>query len=83
MANTRMNSDLAHATGVAIGKSAPPAGVLGLAALGAIDMTFLVGLLTAGYILLQSAYLLWKWAKERRESQKFIAAMEKPPEHKE
>lgn len=83
MAQTKLNSDLASAVGAAVGKSAPPAGIVGLAALGAIDMTFLVGLATIGYIVLQAAYLLWKWAKERRESRKFLAKLEEPAEKKE
>ncbi|SDQ42520.1 hypothetical protein [Pseudoxanthomonas sp. CF125] len=83
MANTKLNSDLTHAIGAAVGKSAPPAGIVGLAALGAIDMTFVVGLATVGYIVLQASYLLWKWAKERRESKKFLASMGLPPERKE
>lgn len=83
MAQTKLNSDLASAVGAAVGKSAPPAGIVGLAALGAIDMTFLVGLATIGYIVLQAAYLLWKWAKERRESKKFLAALQQPADKQE
>lgn len=78
MAQSKLNSELAQAVGVAAGKSAPPAGIVGLAAIGAIDMTFVVGLVTIGYIVLQAAYLLWKWNKERREHKKFLAAIELP-----
>jgi hypothetical protein len=82
MARTKLNSDLTQAVGVAAGKVAPPAGIVGLAAVGAIDMTFFVGIVTIGYIVLQAAYLIWKWNKERRESKKFLASMGLPPDEK-
>lgn len=78
MPQSKLNSDLAASIAAGVGKSAPPAGVVGLAAVGAIDMTFLVGLVTIGYIVLQSAYLIWKWQKERREHRKFLANLDLP-----
>lgn len=55
---------MASAVGSAVGKSAPPVAVVAGAALGAIDMTFLVGAATFVYVLCQTAYLGWKWYRE-------------------
>jgi hypothetical protein len=62
-----VRQELAEAAGAAALKSAPPVAVIAASTSGAIDMTWLVGAVTIGYIILQSAYLLWKW---RRESKK-------------
>jgi len=51
-------------------KTAPPVAIAAGAALGAIDMTFLVGVGTLVYLSLQSAYLCWKWYTERKAKQK-------------
>lgn len=49
----------------ALGKSAPPVTIsaLSVAGVGLQDWVFI---LTAGYIVLQGAYLLWKWVRELR-----------------
>lgn len=64
-----MNQELTNAAGAAVAKSAPPVGVVSLAALGAIDMTFLVGAATFVYVVAQLGYLIWKWRKEARAKQ--------------
>jgi len=40
-----------------------------LAALGAIDMTFLVGIATFTYVVAQLGYLIWKWRREAKAKQ--------------
>lgn len=64
-----MTQDLTSAAGAAIAKSAPPVGVVSLAALGAIDMTFLVGIATFTYVVAQLGYLIWKWRREAKGKQ--------------
>lgn len=61
-----MKSEMAGVVGAAGLKTAPPVAISTLAALGAIDMTFLVGLATFVYVVAQLGYLLWKWRKEAR-----------------
>ena len=61
-----MKSEMAGAVGAAGLKTAPPVAISTLAAVGAIDMTFLVGLATFVYVVAQLGYLLWKWVREAR-----------------
>lgn len=61
-----VRQELAEAASTAALKSAPPVAVVTATTIGAIDMTWLVGAVTVGYVLLQAAYLLWKWRREAR-----------------
>lgn len=62
-----MSANLANEIGVAGAKTAPVAAISGLAAVGALDITFWVGVATIGYVVLQAAYLIWKWRREARK----------------
>lgn len=48
-------------------KAAPPIAVLADAAANGWTMTHTATALTIAYVLLQSAYLLWKWRVERQD----------------
>lgn len=61
--------EFADAAGAAVLKTAPPVAVATGSALGAIDMTWWVGVVTIGYIVLQGAYLIWKWRRESRKKE--------------
>lgn len=45
-------------------KGAPPVAVVASSLGGILDVNFLVALLTGLYVLLQGAYLIWKWRRE-------------------
>lgn len=64
MAQPKLNSDLANAAGVAAAKSAPPLAVVAAVESGAFNMSFWVGAATIAYVVLQGAYLIWKWRRE-------------------
>jgi hypothetical protein len=75
-----LNSEMANTISAAGLKTAPPAVISTLAALGAIDMTFLVGAATFVYVVAQLAYLLWKWNRERKASKAFAEKIAAPLE---
>lgn len=52
----------------AAGKAVPPVLYVGLR-LGGISLPDWVAIGTLGYILLQSAHLVWKWLRDARGSQ--------------
>lgn len=62
-----MRNEIAQAVAAAGVKSAPPIAVVAASAAGALDMTFLVGATTFVYLVVQVAYLIWKWRREARK----------------
>lgn len=56
-----------HAITAAAAKSAPPVAVSG-AMIAGVPMSDIVLWLTAGYLVVQISYLVWRWAKEWRDS---------------
>lgn len=67
MARSRVNQELAQAASGAIAKSAPPLAVVAAVESGAFNMSFWVGAATLVYVVLQGAYLVWKWRREARK----------------
>lgn len=55
------------AAGVEAAKATPPIAVLADAASKGWTMTHTATAITIAYILLQAAYLLWKWKAERED----------------
>lgn len=47
-------------------KASPPVTITVVAWMQGLTLTDVVALATLGYVLLQSAYLLWKWYREWR-----------------
>lgn len=47
-------------------KGVPPVAVAASGIVGLVDLNVIVALLTAAYVLLQGAYLIWKWRREAR-----------------
>jgi heme/copper-type cytochrome/quinol oxidase subunit 2 len=62
-----VRNEIAQAVAAAGAKSAPPVAVVAASVTGALDMTFLVGAATFVYIVVQLAYLVWKWRREARK----------------
>lgn len=50
-------------------KAAPPVAISTLASVQGWDMSHWVGAATFAYVLLQAAYLAWKWWREYKASQ--------------
>jgi hypothetical protein len=48
-------------------KASPPAVVYAYAWFHDLTINSVVGYLTAGYLILQVAHLLWKWNQERKQ----------------
>lgn len=48
-------------------KAAPPVTITALAWMNALTLNEVVALATIGYIVLQSAFLIWKWWREYRK----------------
>lgn len=61
-----MKEELTGAASAAALKSAPPVAFVA-GSLGGIDMPWVVGFLTAVYLVAQLGYLLWKWRREARK----------------
>lgn len=59
-----MGGDASQAIGNEALKVAPAVAVAGTSMLG-LDWQAVVYIVTTGYVLLQSAYLVWKWVRER------------------
>lgn len=51
-------------------KASPPIGVVATGWLAEIPITPIVGIVTVLYIILQSAYLIWRWRRQsKRDAQ--------------
>lgn len=48
-------------------KGAPPVAVVASSLGGFLDINFVVAMLTGLYVVLQGAYLIWKWRREARD----------------
>lgn len=59
--------------GMALGKASPPIAVVG-ATVGGISLDDWVVALTALYLILQTAHLVWKWCRDLRRAAREDAA---------
>jgi hypothetical protein len=61
-----VRDELAAATAGAVKASAPPLAVVGAQVAG-LGINWWVAAATLAYIVLQGAYLIWKWRKEAKK----------------
>lgn len=60
-----MRQEIGEAVSSSVARSLPPVGVVGATVAG-VPLDAWVLILTAMYIVLQSAYLVWRWLREAR-----------------
>ena len=74
-----MGGDASQAIGNEALKVAPAVAVAGTSMIG-LDWQTVVYIVTAGYVLLQSAYLLWKWHRDWRDKPRAAPTVPPPAE---